>query len=61
MHWTATLRGGGTGYPVIFHVDLGRFMSCPNSSKPLFYLLFDRLLGLGVGVLSHHRRLFQAG
>ena len=23
MHWTATLRVGGTGYPVIFQVDLG--------------------------------------
>jgi peptidoglycan lytic transglycosylase D len=52
MHWTATLRVGGTGYPVIFQVDLGRFMSCPNSSKPLFYLLFIGFLGLGVGVLS---------
>ena len=27
-------------------------MSCPNSSKPLFYLLFIGFLGLGVGVLS---------
>ena len=52
MHWTATLRVGGTGYPVIFQVDLGRFMSCPNSSKPLFYLLFIGFLGLGVGKLS---------